>query len=77
MLSRVETETAFVSAEGGVVLDAVTEVHLDLAFVVNPSHTEREDTIRFNETFNDLRSFKFGVLVVHFFDGFEHFAYCL
>ena len=38
-----ETETAFVCAESGVVLNTVTEVHLHLAFIVNPCHTECDD----------------------------------
>ena len=73
----VETETTFVSAEGGVVLDTVAEVRLDFAIAVNPSHAEREDTIRLNESFNDLGLFELRVLVVDFFDAFEHFAHCL
>ncbi len=73
----VETETTFVGAEGGVVLDTVAEVRLDFAIAVNPSHAEREDTIRLDESFDDLGLFELRVLVVDFFDAFEHFAHCL
>ena len=75
--SLVETEATFVSAESGVVLNAVAEVRLNFAVAVNPSHTEREDTIGLNDSFDDLGLFELGMLVVNFFDGFEHFAHCL
>lgn len=42
---RVETETTLVRAEGGVVLDTVTTVDLDLVLVVLPDDTELDDTL--------------------------------
>ncbi len=69
-----ETETAFVSAESGVELDAVTKVCANLTLVVYPSHTECEDTIGLYNTLNDLGSLEFGVLVVFFFNRFQDFA---
>ena len=68
-----ETETAFVCTKSGVVLHAITEVGLDFAIAVNPSHTESEDTIGLNQALDDLSFLKFRMLVVNFFDGFENF----
>jgi hypothetical protein len=43
--SWVETETTLVRTEGGVVLNAVTTVDLDLALVVLPNNTELDDAL--------------------------------
>jgi len=72
--SLVEAETAFVSTEGGVELHAVAEVGLDFTLVVNPSHTEGEDTIGLNDALDDLVSLKLGVLVVFLLDGLKNLA---
>ena len=72
--SLVEAETAFVCTEGGVELYTVTQVGLDFAIAVNPSHTERENTIGLDQALHDFRLFKFRMLVIHLFDGFQHFA---
>ena len=73
----VETEATLVSAEGSVVLHTVAQVGLDFAIAVNPSHAEREDTIGLNDSFDDLGLLELRMLVVNFFDAFEHFAHCL
>lgn len=40
-----ETETTLVRAEGGVELDAVATVHLEVAIVVFPDNSELDDTL--------------------------------
>lgn len=42
---RVKTETTLVRTEGGVVLDTVTTVDLDLVLVVLPDDTELDDAL--------------------------------
>ena len=38
---------------------------------------EREDAVRLDHPFDDLRLLELGVLVVHLFDGFEDFLHGL
>ena len=47
---RVETQTAFVRADGRAHLNTVAAVDLNLAFVVHPSDAEHNHTFRFNNT---------------------------
>ncbi len=63
------TETAFIRANGVVVLDTVTHVGLDLALVVNPCDAELVNTIGNAKALNQIGLFKLGVLVVLFLDG--------
>ena len=67
-----ETQSAFVRADGAVELNTVTKVRLDFSLVINPSDTESEDTVRLDHTLHDLRLFKLGVLVIHLFNRFEN-----
>src|SRR5690606_23242899 len=43
----VKPEASFVGTYGRVHLNAVSTVHMDLAFIVNPCHPERDQPLRF------------------------------
>jgi len=73
----VETDTAFVRADGVVVLYTVTHVGLYLAFVVDPSYTEREDSVGNAQSLDQVVTVKLGVLVVSLLNGTQHFGYGL
>ena len=72
-----ETDTAFVRTDCIVELYTITEIGLNFPFIVYPSDTESEDTIRFYQSFYDLGLFKFGMLIVYIFDRKKNFFYCL
>ena len=72
-----ETDTAFVRTDCIVELYTITEIGLNFPFIVYPSDTESEDTIRFYQSFYDLDLFKFGMLIVYIFDRKKNFFYCL
>ena len=72
-----ETQSAFVWADSAVELNAVTDVHLYLALVVNPGHTECGDTLWFHNALYNLGFFKLRVLVVYILDAVQHLSYCL
>ncbi len=59
-----ETDTAFVRANGIVMLDTVAHVVLDFAAVVYPTYTEREDAVGNTETFNEVVTLEFGIFIV-------------
>ena len=69
-----ETQTALVRADRAVELNAITEVGLHFARIVNPRHTEREDPVRLDHPLDDLCLLEFRMLVVHFLDGVEDLA---
>ena len=62
-----EAKTALVRTNGRVELYAVANVHLYVAIVVNPWHTESDDTLWLYQALNNTCLFKFRVLVIHFF----------
>ena len=62
----VEPQTSLVRADGAIELDAVTCVGLHFALVVNPGHTEGEDTVRLDHSLHDLGLLELGMLVVNF-----------
>ena len=72
-----EAKSSFVGADGAVELHTVSKVGLDFTFVVNPSDAECEDAVRFDHPLHDLRLLEFGMLIVNFFNTFEHFLHCL
>jgi hypothetical protein len=73
----VETQTAFVWADGVVELNAVGEVDVHLALVVDPGHLEGEDAVGLYDALDDFGSLELRVLVVYLFDGFEYLVYSL
>ena len=72
-----ETQTALVGADGTVELNAVADVDLHLALVVDPRHAESGDALRLYDALNDLGFLELRVLVVDIFDRFENFSYSL
>ncbi len=66
-----ETETAFVCTEGGIVLNTITEVHLGLTLIVNPNNAELEDTVGLDKTLDNLSSLVLRMLVIFFFNSLQ------
>ena len=50
----VQTDAALVGADGGVVLDTVATVDLDIALVVGPGDTEDDGALRLDDAVDDL-----------------------
>ncbi len=59
----VEAQAALVGPDGGVELDAVAAVDLDLAGVVDPGHAEHDDALRLDEALEDSGLLVLGVSV--------------
>ena len=72
-----EADTAFVGADSVVVLYAVASVHLYLAVVVHPCHTECKDAVGDTKTLDEVVCLKLGMLVVLLFNRVEYLFYCL
>ena len=64
-----ETDTAFVRTDCIVVLNAITHISLDIAFIIHPSYTELINSIRNAQAFNQIYFVEFWVFVVFFFDS--------
>lgn len=75
--ARVETEAALVWPDCAVELDAVTAVHLHIALVINPRHTENDGAFRLNDTFQNGVGFIFRRRSKDGVDRIEDFLYCL
>ena len=73
----VEAQSALVGSDSAVELHAVADVHLNLAFVIHPRHTEGGDALRFHQTLYDFGFLEFRVLVVNVNDRFQDFPYSL
>ena len=63
-----EAQSALVGADSTVELYAVTKVHLHLALVIDPGHTEGDDTLRLHDALYDLGLLKFGMLIIDILD---------
>ncbi len=72
-----ETQTAFIRADGVVELDAVAGIHLHFAAVVDPNDLECETAVGFNDAFRDAVGFEFGVAVVGLLDSHQDLAHGL
>lgn len=77
-----ETDTAFIRTDSVVKLNAVADVVLNFAFVIDPSDAESHDTVRLDHTFDDFGFFKLRMLVVDvlytdedFFDSLKIFLF--
>ena len=73
----VETQAALVGADCVVELDAVPEVDLDIALVIDPDHLEGEDTVRLHDAFCNAVGLEFRMLVVSLLYRHENFAHGL
>ena len=69
-----EAQTALVGADGAVELHTVAAVDLDLAFVIDPGHTEADDTLRLDQTLDQSGLLIFGVLLHDGLDALQHLA---
>ena len=65
----VEPYTSLVRADDVVVLHAVAHICLHLALVVNPCHAELHNPVGDAEALDEVRTVKFRVLVILFFDS--------
>jgi hypothetical protein len=72
-----EAQAALVGADRAVELDAVAAVHLDLARVVHPGHTERDDALGLDHALDQAGLLVFGMLFHQRLDALEHLAHCL
>ena len=72
-----ETDAAFIRADGIVELHAVSQVGLHLAAVVGPGHAECEYAVGFYHPFDDTGLLEFGMLVVDILHAHQHFLHCL
>ena len=59
-----ETDTAFVRANGVVELYTVTQVYLYFTFIVYPRHFECKDAVRFNQSLDQRGFFKLWMQAV-------------
>ena len=72
-----ETQAALVGADSGVELHAETTVHLHLAVVVNPRHTEHDLAFRLNQALKKTGLLILGVLFKHSLQRMENLGYSL
>ena len=72
-----ETNTAFVRANGIVELHTIAEVRLNFTLIIHPRYAESKDTVRFNQTFYNFRFLELGMLIIDIFDGKKNFLYGL
>ena len=72
-----EADTTLVRTDSAVELHAVTEVYMDLTVVVNPWHTERDDTLWLHDALDNLSFLELRMLVVNVLDGNKYFLNCL
>ena len=68
---RMEAQTALVGADGAVELDAVAAVHLDLALIIDPGHTEGDDALGLDQTLDQAGLLVLGMLLHHGLDAPE------
>ena len=69
-----EAQAALVGADGAVELDAVAAVHLDLALIIDPGHTEGDDALGLDHALDQACLLVFGMLLHHGLDALQHLA---
>ena len=69
-----EAQTALVGADGAVELHTVAAIDLDLAFVIDPGHTEADDAFRLDQTLDQTGLLIFGVLLHDGLDALQYLA---
>ena len=67
----VEPQAALVGADGTVELYPVAPVHLYLALIIHPGHTEADDALRLHQTLDQAVGFVLGVLVHQGLDALQ------
>ena len=72
-----ETDTAFIRADGIVVLHTVAHIVLHAPLIVDPRHTEREYAVGDAQTLYQIVAFELGMLIVDFLNRGNHFFHSL
>jgi hypothetical protein len=72
-----EAQAALVGADGAVELHAVAAVHLDLALIIDPGHTEADDALGLHQTLDQAGLLVLGVLFHHGLDALQHLTHSL
>ena len=72
-----KTEPAFVRTDRAVHLDAEPAVHLQLALIVLPRHTEYDDAFRLDDPLEDFSFAILGMLIEHRRERFDDFLHGL
>ena len=72
-----EAQTALIRTDSAIELYTVTDVHLYLAFVVDPRHTEGNDALRLNDALHYLGFLKLRMLIVNILDRLQYLTYSL
>ena len=72
-----EPEAPLVGADGGVELDPVAPVHLDLPLVVHPGHPEGDDPLGLHKGLHDALFLIFGMLVNDLVQALQEFQHRL
>ena len=72
-----ETNATLIRTYGVIMLHTIAHIGLHIALVVNPRHTERNDTIGYAKTLYKVCTVELGVTVVLFFNCTEYLAHCL
>ena len=60
-----EPQAALVGADGGVVLNTIATVYLNLALIIYPRHTEDDDALWLNQAANDVLLLQTGIHLHH------------
>ncbi len=63
-----ESYAAFIRAYRIIKLYTVSEIYLDIAFVVYPRYFKCKYPVRFDKSLYDFSFFKFGVFIIGFLD---------
>ncbi|OAV74109.1 hypothetical protein Barb7_02441 [Bacteroidales bacterium Barb7] len=74
---RVKANPALVRPDGIIELHTIADVYLHIAPVVRPRDTESNDAVRLNQPLHYFSLFKFGMLIVNVFNGYEDFPHRL
>ena len=69
-----EAQAALVGADGAVELHTVATVHLDLALIIDPGHTEGDDALGLDQTLDQASLLVLGMLLHHGLDALQHLA---
>lgn len=70
-----ETQSAFIRADSGIVLDAVAFIDLDAAMIIDPSDAEHNSAFRLDQPLDETGLLIFRMLFNNRLDGAEDFMY--
>ena len=72
-----ETDTTLVRSDSRVELHTITGICLYLTIVIYPCNLECKDTLRLDDTLDDLCILEFRMLIVNLFNRLQYFMYRL